>query len=75
MRYIEYMKLSTRCAVLKQQIDRDESDWTVASGPRDGVTLPHKKTGIVYDKRILGEKVDLLNKEIKELEHRLENDE
>ena len=77
MRYSEYMKLSTRCAVLKQQIDEEMNLISQLEEDPEMVShyAAHKKTGIVYDKRILGAKVDLLNKEIKELEHRLENDE
>ena len=77
MRYSEYMKLSTRCAVLKQQIDEEMNLIGQLQEDPEMVShyAAHKKTGIVYDKRILGEKVDLLNKEIKELEYRLENDE
>ena len=76
MRYSEYMKLSTRCAVLKQQIDEEMNLISQLQEEPDYEShyAAHKKTGIVYDKRILGEKVDLLNKEIAELEHRLEND-
>ena len=77
MRYSEYMKLSTRCAVLKQQID-EEMDLIgklVEEPDYDSHYASHSQTGVVYDKRILGDKVDRLNKEIAELEHRLENDE
>ena len=76
MRYSEYMKLSTRCAVLKQQIDEEMHLISQLQEEPDYEShyAAHTKTGIVYDKRILGAKVDLLNKEIKELEHRLEND-
>ena len=77
MRYSEYMKLSTRCAVLKQQID-EEMDLIgklVEEPDYDSHYASHSQTGVVYDKRILGDKVDRLNKEIAELENRLENDE
>lgn len=76
MRYDDYMRTRTRSEMLKQQIDeemnliaelQEESDY-------ESHYAAHKKTGIVYDKRILGNKVDLLNKEIEELENRIDND-
>ena len=76
MRYYEYMKLSSRCAILKQQIDEQMDFISELEEDPEGIShyATHKKTGVVYDKRILGDKVDLLNKEIAELEYKLEND-
>ena len=76
MRYSEYMKLSTRCAMLKQQIDEEMSliSKLVEEPDYESHYAAHSQTGVVYDKRILGDKVDRLNKEIAELEYRLEND-
>ena len=76
MRYSEYMKLSTRCAMLKQKIDEEMSLISQLQEEPDYEShyAAHSQTGVVYDKRILGDKVDLLNKEIAELEYRLEND-
>jgi hypothetical protein len=34
----------------------------------------HSETGVVYDKRILGDKIARINHEIEELEDRIEND-
>ena len=76
MRYSEYMRLSTRCAMLKQQIDEemgligklvDEPDY-------ESHYAAHSETGVVYDKRILHNKVARLNHEIEGLEDKLEND-
>ena len=58
MRYSEYMKLSTRCAVLKQQID-EEMDLIgklVEEPDYDSHYASHSQTGVVYDKRILGDR-------------------
>lgn len=76
MRYSEYMKVSLRCETLKQQIDEEMSliSKLVEEPDYESHYAAHSETGVVYDKRILGDKVDLLNKEIAELEHRLEND-
>ena len=77
MRYSEYMKVNLRCEVLKQQIDEEMSliSKLVEEPDYESHYAAHSETGIVYDKRILGDKVDRLNKEIAELEHRIENDE
>tara|TARA_B100000927_G_C16441636_1_gene460036 strand:- start:1014 stop:1250 length:237 start_codon:yes stop_codon:yes gene_type:complete len=77
MRYSEYMKVNLRCEVLKQQIDEEMSliSKLVEEPDYESHYAAHSETGIVYDKRILGDKVDRLNKEIAELENRLENDE
>ena len=76
MRYSEYMKVSLRCETLKQQIDEEMSliSKLVEEPDYESHYAAHSETGVVYDKRILGDKVDRLNKEIAELEHRLEND-
>jgi len=77
MRYSEYMKVNLRCEVLKQQIDEEMSliSKLVEEPDYESHYAAHSETGIVYDKRILGDKIDRLNKEIAELENRLENDE
>ena len=77
MRYSEYMKVNLRCETLKQQIDEEMSliSKLVEEPDYESHYAAHSETGIVYDKRILGDKVDRLNKEIAELEHRIENDE
>ena len=77
MRYSEYMKVNLRCEALKQQIDEEMSliSKLVEEPDYESHYAAHSETGIVYDKRILGDKVDRLNKEIAELEHRIENDE
>ena len=77
MRYSEYMKVNLRCETLKQQIDEEMSliSKLVEEPDYESHYAAHSETGIVYDKRILGDKVDRLNKEIAELENRLENDE
>jgi len=77
MRYSEYMKVNLRCEVLKQQIDEEMSliSKLVEEPDYESHYAAHSETGVVYDKRILGDKVDRLNKEIAELENRLENDE
>ena len=77
MRYSEYMKVNLRCEVLKQQIDEEMSliSKLVEEPDYESHYAAHSETGVVYDKRILGDKVDRLNKEIAELEHRIENDE
>tara|TARA_R100000734_G_C3290277_1_gene82196 strand:- start:583 stop:819 length:237 start_codon:yes stop_codon:yes gene_type:complete len=77
MRYSEYMKVNLRCEALKQQIDEEMSliSKLVEEPDYESHYAAHSETGIVYDKRILGDKVDRLNKEIAELENRLENDE
>ena len=77
MRYSEYMKVNLRCETLKQQIDEEMSliSKLVEEPDYESHYAAHSETGIVYDKRILGVKVDRLNKEIAELENRLENDE
>ena len=76
MRYSEYMKVNLRCEVLKQQIDEEMSliSKLVEEPDYESHYAAHSETGVVYDKRILGDKVDRLNKEIAELEHRIEND-
>jgi len=77
MRYSEYMKVNLRCETLKRQIDEEMSliSKLVEEPDYESHYAAHSETGIVYDKRILGDKVDRLNKEIAELEHRIENDE
>ena len=77
MRYSEYMKVNLRCETLKQQIDEEMSliSKLVEEPDYESHYAAHSETGVVYDKRILGDKVDRLNKEIAELENRLENDE
>tara|TARA_R100001460_G_scaffold29902_1_gene59186 strand:+ start:27 stop:269 length:243 start_codon:yes stop_codon:yes gene_type:complete len=77
MRYSEYMKVNLRCEVLKQQIDEEMSliSKLVEEPDYESHYAAHSETGVVYDKRILGDKIDRLNKEIAELENRLENDE
>tara|TARA_R100001509_G_scaffold15229_1_gene7744 strand:- start:1452 stop:1688 length:237 start_codon:yes stop_codon:yes gene_type:complete len=77
MRYSEYMKVNLRCEALKQQIDEEMSliSKLVEEPDYESHYAAHSETGIVYDKRILGDKIDRLNKEIAELENRLENDE
>ena len=77
MRYSEYMKVNLRCETLKRQIDEEMSliSKLVEEPDYESHYAAHSETGIVYDKRILGDKVDRLNKEIAELENRLENDE
>ncbi len=77
MRYSEYMKVNLRCEALKQQIDEEMSliSKLVEEPDYESHYAAHSETGVVYDKRILGDKVDRLNKEIAELENRLENDE
>ncbi len=77
MRYSEYMKVNLRCETLKRQIDEEMSliSKLVEEPDYESHYAAHSETGVVYDKRILGDKVDRLNKEIAELEHRIENDE
>ena len=77
MRYSEYMKVNLRCETLKQQINEEMSllGKLVEEPDYESHYAAHSETGVVYDKRILGDKVDRLNKEIAELEHRIENDE
>ena len=77
MRYSEYMKVNLRCETLKRQIDEEMSliSKLVEEPDYESHYAAHSETGIVYDKRILGDKIDRLNKEIAELENRLENDE
>ncbi len=77
MRYSEYMKVNLRCETLKQQIDEEMSliSKLVEEPDYESHYAAHSETGVVYDKRILGDKIDRLNKEIAELEHRIENDE
>ena len=76
MRYSEYMKVNLRCETLKQQINEEMSllGKLVEEPDYESHYAAHSETGVVYDKRILGDKVDRLNKEIAELEHRIEND-
>ena len=76
MRYSEYMKVNLRCETLKRQIDEEMSliSKLVEEPDYESHYAAHSETGVVYDKRILGDKVDRLNKEIAELEHRIEND-
>lgn len=77
MRYSEYMKVNLRCEALKQQIDEEMSliSKLVEEPDYESHYAAHSETGVVYDKRILGDKIGRLNKEIAELEHRIENDE
>ena len=77
MRYSEYMKVNLRCETLKQQIDEEMSliSKLVEEPDYESHYAAHSETGVVYDKRILGDKIGRLNKEIAELEHRIENDE
>ena len=76
MRYSEYMKVNLRCETLKQQIDEEMSliSKLVEEPDYESHYAAHSETGVVYDKRILGDKIGRLNKEIAELEHRIEND-
>ena len=76
MRYSEYMKVNLRCETLKQQIDEEMSliSKLVEEPDYESHYAAHSETGVVYDKRILGDKIGRLNKEIAELENRIEND-
>ena len=77
MRYSEYMKVNLRCETLKQQIDEEMSllGKLVEETDYESHYAAHSETGVVYDKRILGDKIARLNHEIEELEDRIENDE
>jgi hypothetical protein len=76
MRYSEYMKVNLRCETLKQQIDEEMSliSKLVEEPDYESHYAAHSETGVVYDKRILGDKIGRLNKEIAELENRIENE-
>ena len=76
MRYSEYMKVNLRCETLKQQIDKEMSliSKLVEEPDYESHYAAHSETGVVYDKRILGDKIGRLNKEIAELENRIENE-
>ena len=76
MRYSEYMKVNLRCETLKQQIDEEMSliSKLVEEPDYESHYAAHSETGVVYYKRILGDKIGRLNKEIAELENRIENE-
>lgn len=77
MRYSEYMKVNLRCETLKQQINEEMSliGKLVDEPDYESHYAAHSETGVVYDKRILHNKVARINREIEELEDRIENDE
>ena len=77
MRYDEYMKVNLRCETLKQQVNEEMSliSKLVEEPDYQSNYAAHSETGVVYDKRILGDKIARLNHEIEELEDRIENDE
>jgi hypothetical protein len=76
MRYNEYMKVNLRCETLKQQVDEEISllSKLVEEPDYESNYAAHMETGVVYDKRILGDKIARLNHEIEELEDKIEND-
>jgi hypothetical protein len=76
MRYDDYMRTRSKSEMLKDEVDKTMSlIWKLVDEPDyESHYAAHSETGVVYDKRILGDKIGRLNKEIAELENRIEND-
>ena len=76
MRYDDYMRTRSRSEMLKDEVDKTMSlIWKLVDEPDyESHYAAHSETGVVYDKRILGDKIGRLNKEIAELENRIENE-
>lgn len=76
MRYDDYMRTRSKSEMLKDEVDKTMSlIWKLVDEPDyESHYAAHSETGVVYDKRILGDKIARINHEIKELEDRIEND-
>ena len=76
MRYDDYMRTRSKSEMLKDEVDKTMSlIWKLVDEPDyESHYAAHSETGVVYDKRILGDKIGRLNKEIVELENRIENE-
>jgi len=76
MRYDDYMRTRSKSEMLKDEVDKTMSlIWKLVDEPDyESHYAAHSETGVVYDKRILGDKIGRLNKEIAELENRIENE-
>ena len=77
MRYDDYMRTRGKSEMLKDEVDKTMSlIWKLVDEPDyESHYAAHSETGVVYDKRILHNKVARINREIEELEDRIENDE
>jgi len=79
MRYNEYMKVMYRIDSVKKEIQQWHSLLEKLVEDTDYTGYPshyasHMNTGIVYDKRVIGDNLTRLDKEMDDLEERLNND-
>jgi hypothetical protein len=70
------MRTRSKSEMLKDEVDKTMSlIWKLVDEPDyESHYAAHSETGVVYDKRILGDKIARINHEIEELEDRIEND-
>ena len=76
MRHDEYMKVMYRIDSVKKEIEQTQRLLLNLVEESDFSDYPshyasHKDTGIVYDKRIIGDNLTRLNHEMDELEEKL----
>ena len=73
MRHSEYIKTMYRIDSIKKEIESTQSLLSnlVEEPDYESNYAAHKDTGIVYDKRIIGDNLTRLNKEMDELEEKL----
>jgi hypothetical protein len=79
MRHHEYMQTMYRIDSLKKEIQQWHSllDKLVEDTNYTGYPshyASHMNTGIVYDKRVIGDNLTRLNQEMEDLEEKLNND-
>ena len=76
MRYDDYMRVRSRSEMLKDEVDKTISliGKLVEEPDYESHYAAHSETGMVYDKRILHNKLAKINHQIEELEDRIEND-
>jgi len=75
MRHDEYIKVMYRIDNVKKEIVNTQALLMnlVEEEDYESNYASHKETGLVYDKRILGDNLTRLNKEMDELEKQLED--
>lgn len=75
MRHDEYMKVMYRIDSIKKEIEQMQRLLTnLVEDEIDPNYASHKDTGIVYDKRVIGDNLTRLNQEMDDLEERLSNE-
>lgn len=75
IRHDEYMKIMYRIDSIKKEIEQTQRLLSnLVEEEYETHYASHKDTGIVYDKRIIGDNLTRLNTEMDDLEERLSNE-